>query len=210
MARNRTALICIAPGGALFDAAEVRAHLRVDFDDDDDLIDALCETATALLDGADGWLKRSLKAQSWRLVLPRFDAGCYVHRPDVRGDRIDLPLPPCASVETISYVDPSGTVQQLPSEAWYLVDCGTEESYVIPAPGTSWPATGGVPDAVKIEFNSGYAQDIVPRPIRQAALLMIGDWYAARETFVTGTVSQEIKMSAAVAALIANYRIVRF
>ena len=48
---------------------EAKLHLRVDHDDDDDLIEALVAAVTARLDGRDGILGRCLRAQTWELVL---------------------------------------------------------------------------------------------------------------------------------------------
>lgn len=47
--------------------AEAKAHLRVDFDEDDALIGAILNAATEYLDGWDGILSRCLVTQTWTL-----------------------------------------------------------------------------------------------------------------------------------------------
>ncbi len=210
-APSRTALICLEKGDAILSLEVAKAHLRVDFGDDDDLIGSLCATASGAFDGADGWLKRALLRQQWRLVLPQFRHLCRPRSArGVDGMRIDFPLPPLISVDAVRYSDLAGAEQTLDPSAYRLVGCGTEESFLVPVSGTSWPAPACEADAVRIDFTAGYgdAADDVPSAIVSAAKLLVGQLYEQRGAVVTGSgVPQEPPNS--IKDLIANYRIVR-
>lgn len=210
---SRTALVCIAAGAVIVSMADAKAQARVDYADDDTYIAELCAAATSLMDGADGWLKRALRTQRWRLVLPRFEhhwrrfpSPLYQRWPT----RIELPLPPLQSIQSITYIDGSGMAQTLPPAGYRQVDCGTEPSFLVPAIGASWPAIyGGIPDAVKIEFTAGYgtAATNVPAAITAAAKLLIGRWYEDRTPpDVASGVTEPPNF---VRDLIFNFRIVR-
>jgi uncharacterized phiE125 gp8 family phage protein len=207
MRDDRSALVLLQSGDPVLDIEDVKRHLRVDFDDDDDYIESLVSAAQAFVDGATGVLGRALLIQQWKFNR----AGFY----DCGGRRypgeIAIPLPPLRSIDAIEYLDESGALQTVSSALYRVVDGGGAMSSVIPVSGIAWPCTACAPDAVRISFTAGYADAdglFAARPgIRHAMLLMIGDWYAARETFVTGTVSQEIKMSTAVDALLAPHRV---
>jgi uncharacterized phiE125 gp8 family phage protein len=63
------------PVAAPVSLAEAKAHLRVDFDDEDALISGLIDAATQHLDGWSGVLGRALMPQTWEMSLDRFPAG---------------------------------------------------------------------------------------------------------------------------------------
>lgn len=54
---------------------EAKLHLRVDGDDEDDLIQGLIDAAVSYLDGADGVLGRALAPQDWEVVFCGDTAG---------------------------------------------------------------------------------------------------------------------------------------
>lgn len=63
------------PTASAVSLAEAKAHLRVDGDDEDLLIQTYIDAATAYLDGMDGILGRALCPQTWRFEMDREDAG---------------------------------------------------------------------------------------------------------------------------------------
>ena len=184
----------VAPTERLLTLAEAKQHLRVEGAEDDQLIESLIEAAEGHLDGADGILGRALVTQTWRLRLDRW--------PD---DEILVPLPPLRSVSKVEYVDTSGNVQVWDA-AQYDVDTESEPARIRPAYGYTWPAARLVPGAVRVEFEAGYggAAD-VPRPIRQAALVLVGHLYEHREATITGTIISEVPL--AFRNLVAPYRV---
>ncbi|TPW28605.1 phage gp6-like head-tail connector protein [Martelella alba] len=67
---------------------EAKAHLGVDFADDDGLIDAFIQAATAYLDGYRGVLGRCIMFQTWQIAAP--DAGTVILPfPDIIAARQD-------------------------------------------------------------------------------------------------------------------------
>jgi uncharacterized phiE125 gp8 family phage protein len=150
--------------------AEAKAHLRVDFSDEDALISGLIQAATAHLDGWTGILGRALMPQTWALSLDRFPAGA-----------IGLPVGPVTFVVDVSYVDPDGVTQVVPSGD-FDVDIAPVEGWVIPRAG-GWPATLDMANAVTVRWQAGTG---APAPVKQAILLLVGHWYQNREPTAQG------------------------
>ena len=101
----------------------------------------------------------------------------------------------------IGYKDSTGTETILPVSD-YLVDTDREPGRVLPGFGMSWPVFTPFPAApIRIQFVAGYA--VLPEPIRQAMLLLVGHWYENREA--TGTAKDQTAFS--VHALLSPYRV---
>ena len=151
--------------------AEAKDHLRVEHSDEDDLITRLIETATQHVDGIDGILGRACITQTWTLTLDAFPAA------------IILPLPPCQSVDAITYIDTDGASQTLAVSGYPATGVGGA-ARVHPAFDTQWPATRVVPEAVSVTFTAGYGDTgaDVPAPIRSAILMHVAHLYEHRET----------------------------
>lgn len=182
--------------------AEAKAHLRIDSSDEDALIEGLISAATQNIDGETGWLGRALVTQTWNLYLDSFP--CRPHECDfAKKYGIRVPLPPLQSVESIVYVDVSGTETTLVADQ-YQIKKG-ENGVILPAFGTSWPQTRSVSDAVRVKFVAGYEPtaasptdfaDSVPQPIKQAILLTVGHWFENRVPVVVGASFADLPMSA--------------
>jgi uncharacterized phiE125 gp8 family phage protein len=167
--------------------AEAKAHLRVDVDDDNDLIEAMIEAATDYCDGPMGYLGRAIIEQTWELQLDEF--------PD---EEVKIPMPPLLDVESIKYDDADGTEQTLPTTD-YTVDSTSEPGWVLPV--GSWPSTFDGINAVRIRFRCGYVGGSpptanVPGTIKAAIKLIVGNLYANRETVILGQTVSEIPMTA--------------
>lgn len=169
---------------------EVKAHLRVDGDDENLLISALIAAAVEHIDGRDGWLGRAILTQEWELRLDGFPK------------EIQVPLPPLQAVSSIKYIDTEGVEQTLDPSV-YKVLTG-ETAKVVLDYNQSWPWTRDELESVRIQFTAGYggATD-VPSPIKAAILLHIGTLYRDREA--TGQAQSELPM--AYGALLAPYRV---
>lgn len=182
--------------------AEAKAHLRIDHDDENDLIEGLIAAATMNIDGENGWLGRALITQTWNLYLDCFP--CRPHECDfAKKYGIRVPLPPLQSIESIVYTDNLGAETTLAADQ-YQIKKG-ENGVILPAFGTSWPQTRAVSDAVKVNFVAGYEPtaasptdyaDSVPQPIKQSVLLTVGHWYENRVPVVVGSSVAELPMSA--------------
>lgn len=187
----------IAPALDLVTAAEIKAHLRVDFTDDDTLVTALRDAVVSHLDGWSGILGRCLLTQTWRQDFDGFPAG----------DLIRLPMMPVTAVSGITYRDASDVQQTLSTNVYAGPFHDGLSAFVTLKYGQVWPNTYTRTDAVAVTFAVGYATAAdVPKAIRQAALLMIGDLYENRETVQIGSVSSAIQMTPTVDALLGPYR----
>jgi uncharacterized phiE125 gp8 family phage protein len=177
--------VTTAPTAEPLTLAEAKAHLRVDFTDDDTLIEALIGAARA---AAEQYTNRALMPQTITQVLH-----CFPY-PTPRNPyaAIRLFASPLVSLTSLIYfdaddasqdiaVDPDGTR----SVEVIIVDTAepaTVSPWITNMPG-GWPDTrDDRPDAITIVYQAGYANAAaVPKPIKQAMLLMIGAWYERRE-----------------------------
>lgn len=176
---------------------EAKAHLRVDDDDQDELIDALIAAATGYLDGPQGVLGRALVTQTWRA-----DRSCFLSGPCWPGIR--LPLAPVQSANlTVEYWNGTDYIE-VDAEG-YALYADSLGPYVDGVTNFTWPTPETRTDAVKITFVAGYGTAAeVPQPLKQAILLMVGHWFENREASVVGASVAALPM--AVDALIAPYR----
>lgn len=172
---------------------EAKAHLRVDGTGEDDLITIYVAAATAYLDGYSGVLGRALVTQTWRQ-----DYDCFT-------DKLRLPLPPVASVTSVTYYDTLNASTTLATSV-YALQIDAAGPHIALKPGQVFPGSYTRTDAVSVTYVTGTAAADVPAPIRAALLLMVGDLYANRETAQVGSVASRIPMSMTVAALIEPYR----
>ncbi|MBL4757488.1 MAG: phage head-tail connector protein [Rhizobiales bacterium] len=180
-----------APGSQPVSLIEAKAHMNVDFGDDDALITAMIESATALFDGWNGILNRALITQTWEQKFPCFN------------DAIRLAIDPVQSVTTIKYYDGSNVEQTL-SGAVYALFADEVGGFITLNVDQSWPGIYSRIDAVTVTYNAGYgAASAVPAPIRQAILMLVGHYYENRET-ASGMSFEELPFS--VAALIKPFR----
>ncbi len=176
--------------------AEAQAHLRVDTADEQTLIESLI---TAARMAVEEYTDRQLITATWTLKLDAFPSSMYA---------IELPKPPLLGITSIAYLDGSGVSQTLSASTDYQSDLLSSPGRLVPQPGMIWPITEYQRlNAVTIVYTAGYgaAGSSVPRPIRQAMLLLIGQWYEHRENIVVGTIATELPM--AVKALLGPYRV---
>lgn len=183
-----------APAEAPVSLAAAKAHLRVEHDDEDDLIAGLVDAVTQHLDGYAGVLGRALVTQSWRLDLAR---------PACRSVR--LPVPPATDIEAVTYLVDGAEITLDPSA--YRLGHGPLGDFLVLADGWSWPAMDRREDALRVTFTTGYGEAAdVPAPIQAAIKLMVGDLYAFRETAQVGGGASAIPISPSVAALLSPFR----
>lgn len=173
-----------------------KAHLRVDTNYDDVLIQMYISAATAL---AEKELWRFLVTQTVRCRLDAFprpamniaSANWYgpqwgvspgpltVVQPNGKtGYEIDLP--PLQTVDSIKYIDTAGVQQTLAPSAYKVVP--GIPTRVVPAYGATWPDARNEPGAIEITFTGGYGSaDAVPPPIKAWILLQVGAMFENRE-----------------------------
>lgn len=144
---------------------EAKQHCRVHHTDDDSRIAVLISAATSYLDGPAGILGRALIEQTWQQDYDSFSAANRIPIGDAR------------EIVSVTYFDQDNASQALASAVYSLFsdDAG---DYVALKPGQSWPSTYCRPDAVRITWKAGFGTGAgdVPAAIRQAMLLLIGNW----------------------------------
>jgi len=150
-----------------------KLHLKVQHTADDELITLMIKAAAR---AAEQKLNRALMTQTWQLIVDAFPAAEFrLERPRVQ------------SISSITYVDPEGTEQTLGADA-YTLDADLLPGWVLPALGTTWPATREQANAVRVTFVTGYGADptAVPEDVRTWVLMQVGASYRNREAFAAG------------------------
>jgi uncharacterized phiE125 gp8 family phage protein len=189
---------------------EVKRHLRIDHDDDDDTVDALIEEAVGLLDpAAGGSLGRALRPQTWELRLDAFPAG-----------RIALPNPPLIAIESVAYDDAAGIERTLVKDTDFIVLPGgvLGRAELAPSVGLCWPVARCAPHSIRIRFTAGYpapveavgedptVRETLPGPIKAWLKLTIAALFENRESFVVGA-GAAIELPDYVQTMITRYRV---
>ncbi len=160
---------------------DVKTHLRVDHADDDNLITGYIDAAIDWLDGFDGYLGRGIILQVWALPLFSTDVIVSPAFPDAR--------------EFVVQTQSNGT--------WSAVAGAS----VTPQPDGTIRLSGLPSDltGVVLAMKTGWADAAaVPAAIKQAIMLLVGQWYELREAIGTG-IGGEPPYS--VRALLAPYRV---
>lgn len=171
--------------------AEVKAHIKVDGDDDDALIGAYLAAAVGHIDGPEGILGRCVLRQ--RLE----------YRPACGGRVIALPYGPVTAVEEAAY-SPTGVAAVVfgPDEIQLRGD------QIALTSGAAWPeARDG---DLSVSYWAGSAT--LHPSILAAILLMVGDLYAHRETVIAGggVRAEPLKTPASVENLLWPFRVLTF
>lgn len=157
----------------------LKSHLRIDHDDENDLLDALIIAAREYYEAA---TRRALITQTWQLTLDAWPGG----------NSLRLPKPPLQSISHIKYLDEGG-LETTWASSNYVVD--TAGGRVALAKNISWPTVSLYPvGAVRITFAAGHgaAASNVPQRSIQAIKLLIGHWYENREATVMGGIPREV------------------
>jgi uncharacterized phiE125 gp8 family phage protein len=171
--------------------ADLKAHLRVEHDDEDGLLSGYLAAAVGHVETI---TNRSLLNTVVEQILP-----CFPHRPiELRG-RVQ-------SVISIKYLD-EAAAEQTVDPLTYRVNTAAEPGRVYLQPDQSWPATLWVEDAVTVRYVTGYGDTVegVPEAIRQAILLLCGLWFEQRLPVVLGTSVSSLPFS--VECLLAPYKV---
>jgi uncharacterized phiE125 gp8 family phage protein len=171
---------------------EAKLYLRVEHDDDDDLIAALVAGSRIHVESQ---TRRALITQTWRLVRDAWPAS---------GRLFVLPVPLISLVAARVYT--SDTATQAIDLAAFAVDKAPAPALLAFRPGTL-PAPGRAVAGIEIDITTGYgaAPGDVPQALRQAIRLLTAHWYENRGLAAVG--QQVALLPTTVAALIAPYQV---
>lgn len=189
---------------------QAKAHLRVDLDDEDDLITALVQAATR---HAEQFTRRVLVERRYRMTLEAFPRAAWAGSGAQDGEvwpprfgnlsvaarfpqAIVLPVAPLLAVESIQYastwLDDNSPPEPLRRNlVGWIPDSDAWPPRILPRFGQCWPETAAVPDAVRIVFSAGYGDaSKVPADIVHAVRLILGHLHEHREEASAFTISE--------------------
>ena len=183
-----SAILLTAPAVEPVSLAEAKAFLRVEHNDDDELIGA--RAAGSRIHG-EAQTRRALVTQSWRITLD-----CWPE--DGRVRVVPAPLQELTAARVYDFdgnphtVDPQAFVPDLGASALAFAP------WALPQPDR-------IAAGIELDVTVGYGDAAVdvPEPLRQAIRLLVGHWYENRGLAALGTVTV---LPTTVAALIAPYR----
>jgi uncharacterized phiE125 gp8 family phage protein len=165
------------------DLARAKAHLRVDFDEEDALIGAYLSAAIGAVE------KASQRILTERELVFRADT----LGGDARG--LSLPHGPVVSVEGIDIIGSDGVAETLTVAGGDFRVVAGDPYILLPPLDGSWPGTADQPGAVSVRYTAGYGGSAgdAPGELDAAVLLMVGHLYLNREA-ARASASEEIPM----------------
>lgn len=146
---------------------EVKAHLRVDHDDEDPTIEGMIKAAREQLELI---TRRQFVTATWTLTQARFE------------NPIRLSFPPLQSITSVKYIDGSGNQQTVASSVYEPVTDDLDPRVRLQF-DQSWPTdVRDQPDAVEVIFLAGYGgPSAQPERAKAAIKLLVAHWYENRE-----------------------------
>lgn len=173
---------------------DVKAHLRIDSDHEDVLINSLMLTSRLHLESS---LAIAMITQSWRLVVDAWP----------KSGQLDIPLAPLQSVTSVRVKPATGAAQLVPASS-YLVDVTSRPPRIIWNKG-ALPKPGVAAAGIEIEFTAGFGAGAssVPAPLRHAILMLVAHWYEHRDPVEIG--SSRTRVPEAVSDLVKPFRRMR-
>ena len=140
----------ITPATALpVSLATAKQQMNLEHSEHDELITLMIRAAAA---NAEQQLNRALMSQTWQLLIDAFPAA-----------EIRLARPRVQAITSIVYVNTAGADVTL-NPSLYTLDADLLPGWVLPALGTTWPATREQANAVRVTFVSGYGNDAASVP----------------------------------------------
>jgi uncharacterized phiE125 gp8 family phage protein len=180
----------------------MKLQIRVELDtaDEDSLLNLLIQAAREKLETD---TRRAFIQRQFTLMLDQFPYWGQLDRQSIErtsqavgvfyGGGIFVRLAPVVSIDSVKYLDTTGTQQTLPSDgSAYVTDIISEPARIYPAYGIPWPITRWQNNAIQIGLTAGYGTTAskVPARARQAILMLASHWYWHRES--VGTVGDEV------------------
>lgn len=174
------------PAGEPVSLEEAKLHLRVDFDDDDALIQMLISSARQ---AAETITNRQLMTARWKLVMDSFPGPSLMGVPagqpfTLPGQAILIHKSPVQNVVAINYLDMNSVQQTMPASN-YTVDAACEPARITPIFGQIWPIPLPQIGSVSVTFDAGYGDaSAVPEGIKCWIKLRVASLYTYREEVV--------------------------
>jgi uncharacterized phiE125 gp8 family phage protein len=155
--RSRLLTRVAAPASEPVSLTEAKLYLRVDHANDDTLISDLIIAARMT---AEGWLKRSLITQSWKLAYD-----------DYICEEVDLPIGPVNTITSVVTFNRDGSNQTLSNATYYLN--AAKDALIFDTVNFGF--------RIEIIYETGYGSaGSVPKAIKQGMLEHIAAMYDRR------------------------------
>lgn len=165
---------------------EAKAHMRVEHDDDDALIETLITAARE-------WIER----YTGRTLCETTLEVAFEGYPDWF---IDLPKPPVIEIESFKYRTADGTDTTLAADQYTFDNAVAIAPRIVPAYGIAWPGTRWQASSLRIRYRAGYAQagspdelHLIPAWAKASIKLIVAHLYEHRES-VTELKTEELPM----------------
>lgn len=182
--------------------ADAKKHLKVDYSDDDDLIQMYIKAARQI---CEKFMNRALVPKTIEESL-----GCFPKKDTQHPFReLRLSWGPLIAVDNIKYwddEDPSArrTIENKDLTDNFVIDTAPNFPVIHPISSYTYPDTDNRKYPATVQYQAGYSStDLVPQPIKQAMLLLIGEMYEKR-------VNSVHKMPTAAEYLLNNYVVPHF
>ncbi|HWJ88909.1 MAG TPA: head-tail connector protein [Pelagibacterium sp.] len=148
--------------------AAMKAHLRVEDEAEDGLIETLISAARVHVESLSG---RALLDQTWRLTLDAWPE-----------DRIvPLPVSPVTALSEIRAYDAGGTVHQIDVAQFLLDGRANPARIIVPAVIAGMPVLRAR-RGIEIDYTAGYGEaEDVPADLSQAVRMLAAFWYENRD-----------------------------
>jgi uncharacterized phiE125 gp8 family phage protein len=185
-------LLLTAPVVEPLSLAEAKAFLRVENNDDDDVIAALIAGARIHVEAQ---TRRALITQSWRLSLDAW--------PD--DGRIPVRPAPLQALAAARVYDLDNNAHALDTQSFVLDLAGSTLAFAPWALAQPQRIAAGI--ELDVVCGYGAAATDVPEPLRQAIRLLAAHWYENRGLVESGITGVAV-LPATVSALLAPYRMV--
>jgi len=188
--------ITVEPATEPITLVEAKAHLRVDFSDEDDYIDTLIVSARRY---CEAYCNRVFITQTWR------------QNEDKWSDPIQLKVNPVITVTSLKYIDTNETQQTITDNTNnYQKDLNSDVAKIYDGLVNTFPAIGDSINPIEIITVCGYgAASAVPDDIKHAIKLMVSWMYENREgvNVPLNNQASDIPLPTAVKYLLTRYRI---
>jgi len=144
---------------------EMKAHLRLDDDGQDDLVSGLMRAARLMVESVS---RRLLIEQGWRVVMDRWP----------QDGRVRLPLSPVLAVDRVRVRDAAGAATEI-NPASIELDVASDPPCMIVSDA---PEPGKARNGIEIELRAGYgaSPEAVPECLKLAIKILAAHWFENR------------------------------
>lgn len=182
------------------DLEEIKLHLRIDYEEEDALIEANMKSARE-------WIERRCEI----VIVPQ----AWEYRTSFFPGTFNFPWAPTAGYGGVFYIDTIGNLVPADPDLYLLIEGDDETPYQLIIDGNVPTDAAERPDAVRIRFSTGYPYgdgsppdygSNVPEALKQAIRLLTAHYFENRaEVTLTPTRMEIVQIPAGVLEVISPY-----